>query len=144
MDREPHFLDDYVEELKASGKIPSEEKAGTVWYNPYGDCFMFLSVNEGVISDRIDEYLTIYRSAIDSRAIGFQLKGINALLEEFDIDIARVRAEIERDEVKTVTLSLILLKSYGRFAPTQRRVMGYAEAVTQFGQIHEESIKASR
>ena len=48
------------------------------WYNPYGDCLVYKMANEAAIADRIDELLTVYRSAEDNRPIGFQIKGVLA------------------------------------------------------------------
>jgi hypothetical protein len=130
MEQERHFLDEFVEGLKASGKYESESKPGVPWYNRHGDCVMYLSVDEGVVADRIDEYLTLYRSAVDERVIGFQLKGIKALMGEFDYDLAKVEAEIEQDEVRKVTMNLMFLKSIIKRPTTRKRLMGYAEAIS--------------
>lgn len=135
MDREPHFLDDFVQELKDAGEYGSDDKLGMPWYNPHGDCVMFLSANEGVVADRIDEYLTIYRSGVDNRAIGFQIKDVKGLMVEFNYDSASVMAELEHDEVRSVTLSLMLLQSLESGAKSHRRVMAYAEAMTKLPEV---------
>ncbi|MBI1320578.1 MAG: hypothetical protein GC168_16770 [Candidatus Hydrogenedens sp.] len=131
MDREPHFLDAYVEELKQEPDWESTDRIGAPWYNAHGDCVMFITVNEGVVADRIDEYLTLYRSALDNRAIGFQLKGIHALLNEFGYDVARIRTALDQDEVAAVELSMMLFSSYTKRPETQKRKLGYAEAACQ-------------
>ncbi len=131
MEREPHFLDEYVKELQESGDYVSDEIVGSIWFNPAGDCAMFLSVNEGVIAERIDEYLTIYQSANDDRTIGFQIKGVLGLLAEFGYDAAQIDAVIdENDEVSKVTLNMLLLKSYESRPITVSRRKAYAEAMT--------------
>jgi len=81
MERKPHFLDEFVDELREKGELQSEAKLGTLWYNREGDCVMLLATNEGVVADRIDQYLTLYRSAVENdRVIGIQLKGIRGLM----------------------------------------------------------------
>lgn len=140
MERKPHFLDEHVEKLRAAGELFPERKAGTLWYNRDGDCVVYLSVNEGVVADRIDEYLTLYHSAVDERVIGFQLKGIRAMMDEFDFELASVRAEIERDEVRRVTMNMMLLRSLMTGPDTRQRLEGYAEAATVFdGSPREET-----
>ena len=52
------------------------------WYNPYGDCLVYKMANEAAIADRIDELLTVYRSAEDNRPIGFQIKGVLATIRK--------------------------------------------------------------
>ena len=132
MEREPHFLDAHVEQLKQSGEYVSDDALHKFWYNAPGDCVVFLTANEGVVADRVDEYLTLYRSAVDSRAIGFQLKGIKGIMQEFDYDMAQAMTEIENDEISAVTLNFAFLMSYERKPMTMSRRKGYAEAMTSF------------
>ena len=56
---ERHFLADTV----GSKPTFSEEP----WYNQDGDCLVYKMANEASVADRIDELLTIYRSAEDTR-----------------------------------------------------------------------------
>jgi len=56
------------------------------WYNAYGDCIVYQMVNEAVVGERIDEVLTIYRSAVDNRPIGYQIKGVAAIVRRFGFD----------------------------------------------------------
>ena len=127
MERKPHFLDEFVAELKKLGEFESESQRDGLRYNEHGDCIMYLSVNEAVVADRIDEFLTLYRSAIDERAIGFQLKGIQALMGEFDFTHAEVKAKIEQSEVKAVMM--LLFNSIRKNPKADKRILeGYAEA----------------
>lgn len=61
-----HFLEDRVE-----GEPGFE--AG-LWYNPYGGYFECTMRNEGIIAAPVGEVLTLYRSAVDDRVIGFQIR----------------------------------------------------------------------
>lgn len=132
MEREPHFLDEHVAGLKHSGEYASDDGLDKIWYNPHGDCVVFLTANEGVVADRVDEYLTLYRSANDDRVIGFQLKGIRAMMQEFDYNLAQASAEIENNGISAVTLSFAFLLSYERERITLSRRRGYAQAMTSF------------
>ena len=63
---EKHFLSEFV---KGEERLSPEP-----WYNPDGDCVVYQMVNEAIVADRIDEILTIYRSAITERPIGYQIR----------------------------------------------------------------------
>ena len=75
---EEHFLNKYVEGEKGFKAEP--------WYNAIGDCIEYRTINEAVIADRIDEKLTIYRSAISDRPIGFKIKDVQAILSKYGCD----------------------------------------------------------
>ena len=129
MERKPHFLNQFVTELKEAGDYESDNKLGALWYNETGDCVMCLSANEGVIADRIDTYLTLFRSAIDQRVIGFQLKGIHGLMGEFEFSDAEVKARIDQGEIKAVMM--LLFNSYRKNQTgAPREAEGYAEATS--------------
>jgi hypothetical protein len=72
---EKHFLADMME---GSPSFKAEP-----WYNPDGDCIVFKMVDEAVVADRIDEVLTVYNSAVDNRPIGFQIKGVIAVVRRY-------------------------------------------------------------
>ena len=63
------------------------------WYNPYGDCVVYKMANEAAVADRIDELLTIYRSVEDDRAIGFQIKGVLAIIKKFGYSGLRIASK---------------------------------------------------
>ena len=89
MERKPHFLDNHIEELVRSGEYVSDDSLHRFWYNAAGDCIVFLTANEGVVADRVDEYLTLYRSAVDNRVVGPQAVAYAARgSEERDSDFA--------------------------------------------------------
>ncbi len=45
------------------------------------------------LGKRIDEFLTLYISMKDKKAIGFQLKDIHALINKYDVDLITVQAD---------------------------------------------------
>ncbi len=116
---EKHFLSDFVE-----GKPEFRPEA---WYNPYGDCIIYQTANEAVVADRVDGVLTVYRSAVDNRPIGFQIKGVRAIIEKFGVEGVSIEAERVGDEIKRISVALLLLAAYERGPLTPERRQAYAE-----------------
>ena len=98
---EKHFLSDIVEGEPTFRAEP--------WYNPHGDCLVFQMADEAVVAQRIDEVLTIYRSAIDDRPIGFQIKGVQAIIRTFGWEGLAVTHRADHDSVKSISIAAILL-----------------------------------
>jgi hypothetical protein len=92
-----HFLKDCV-----TGEPGFKAEA---FYNPYGDCVDYQSVDEAICADRLDSLITLYRSAVDGRVIGFQIKGIKAILGALGFETMAVGAKKEADQ----SISLIVL-----------------------------------
>lgn len=76
-DKEKHPFADFVGDHEP--KFSKEP-----WYNEHGDCVHYRSVDEAVVAERLDDWVTLYRSAVDDRVIGFQLKNIKELLNRWD------------------------------------------------------------
>jgi len=119
---EEHFLNDYVD--------GTPEFRAEPWYNPYGDCVVFQTADEAVVADRIDDVLTVYRSAVDNRPIGFQVKGVQAIVTQCGLDGLAIESEVEGDTVKSISVALLLLAAYEIGPPNTRRRKAYAEAQT--------------
>jgi hypothetical protein len=120
---EAHFL---------AGMVEGEPgfKPGS-WYNPYGDCIVFVMADEARIADRIDHVLTIYRSAIDNRPIGYQIKGAFAIVRRFGLSGLEIQREADDDELLSVSVAGLLLAAYGDGSPTVFRREGYTIALEQ-------------
>ncbi len=116
---EKHFLSDVVK-----GEPEFRQEA---WYNPYGDCLIYQTANEAVVADRIDGVLTVYRSAVNNRPIGFQIKGVRAIVKEFDAKGISIRAEGLGDEIRKISVTLLLLAAYEQGPLTPERRQAYAE-----------------
>ena len=99
------------------------------WYNPYGDCLVYKMANEASVADRIDGILTIYRSAIDNRPIGFQVKGIAAMIRKFGLSGLVVASESDFQTVSSVSITALLLAAYEEFPATLSRRLGYTAAM---------------
>ena len=121
---EKHFLNEFV---KGEERLSPEP-----WYNPDGDCVVYQMVNEAIVADRIDEILTIYRSAITERPIGYEIKGVGALMNIFGWDAIKVLHTEDGKELSEVSVSILLLVAYERGAKTIGRRKAYADAMESF------------
>ncbi|MBM4018460.1 MAG: hypothetical protein FJ288_09075 [Planctomycetes bacterium] len=115
---EKHFL-----EGKMEGK---PEFRAEPWYNPYGDCIEYQVADEAFVAERIDELLTIYRSAIDNRPVGFQIKGVQAIIRRFGWDGLVVASEAGAGQVRSISIVALLLAAYEEGPKTLGRRRAYA------------------
>jgi hypothetical protein len=99
------------------------------WYNPHGDCLVYKVADEAAIADRIDEVLTIYRSAVDNRPIGFQIKGVRAIIRRFGFAGLAVASETDAGQVESISIVAILLAAYEERPASLSRRMGYVTAM---------------
>ena len=120
---EKHFLDNLMSDEGAPEFRPEP------WYNPEGDCIIYETANEAVIADRIDEILTVYRSATDDRPIGFEIKGIQAILMKFGWDGLAVSSESHEGEVTSISIAALLLAAYEDGPKNISRRHAYASAI---------------
>ncbi len=86
-------------------------------------------VDEASVADRIDELLTIYRSAIDNRPIGFQIKGVAAIIRTFGLAGLAIDSHADVESIKSVSITALLLAAYEHRPFTVSRRLGYAEAM---------------
>lgn len=118
---EKHFLE---------GQFEGEQRfRSEPWYNAHGDCIVYQTADEGLVADRIDEILTIYRSAIDNRPIGYQIKDVIALIRRFGWDGLACVSEASGDEVTSVSVAALLLAAYEGGPKTTSRRQAYASAM---------------
>lgn len=99
------------------------------WYNPYGDCIVFQMADEAIVAERIDGVLTVYHSAIDGRPIGFQIKGVRAIITKLGLDGLAVSSEADSSGVKNISIVTLLLAAYEEGPPTFERRKAYAGAM---------------
>ncbi|MEX2015630.1 MAG: hypothetical protein WD873_03265 [Candidatus Hydrogenedentales bacterium] len=119
-----------MKELESSGLEPLGA-IGEPWYNPYGDCVHLRISGDAYYGQRIDEFLTIYRHVTSRRPIGFQIKGIAALIKKLQVDGLRIEAEVGEDkrDIEKVSLSTLLLLAYDEGEKTPVRLSGYTDAI---------------
>jgi hypothetical protein len=118
---ERHFLADTI------GSEPTF--SAEPWYNQDGNCLVYKMANEASVADRIDDLLTIYRSAEDNRPIGFQIKGIGAIIGKFGLAGLAISSESDAEAVRSVSIAALLLAAYEGRPFTLSRRIGYAEAM---------------
>ncbi len=118
-----HFLADMM-----AGEGKPEFRAEP-WYNPHGDCIVYKTADEAVVADRIDELLTVYNSAVDNRPIGFQIKGVHAIICKLGLDGLAVASEADAGGVKSISIAALLLAAYEEGEPTLARRRAYASVM---------------
>src|SRR5438046_2832221 len=121
---ESHFLKDFVSGPPGQGGIKEP------WYNPDGDCIIYQTTDEAIVADRIDESLTIYNSVESGKAIGYQIKGVAAIIKRFGWDGIKVKwSEGGEHELQSVSVHALLLAAYDIGPRTIGRRKGYANAL---------------
>ncbi len=117
---EKHFLSNVVSDAGAPSFQPEP------WYNPDGDCIILQIADEAFVAQRVDEVLTVYDAVSDGRAIGFQIKGIRAMMEKFGSDGLSVISEADSRGVKKISVAALLLAAYENGPFTSARRTAYA------------------
>lgn len=120
---EEHFLKEFVTGISRESPKP--------WYNPDGDCIIYQMADEAVVADRIDGVLTIYRSAIDNRPVGYQIKGVGEIATRFGWQGVRVDCTEDKNkaELQNVSMCALLLAAYEQGPQTIGRRNGYVTAL---------------
>lgn len=127
---EKHFLDDWIHKLDKSATLGSDKRKLEPWYNPHGDCIEFQTTHEAIVADRIDNYLTIYRSAVTKNPMGFQIKEVHALLEKYRYEGVSLETEVRGTELVSVTA--LLMFALGSDQVNIGRREGYVLAMQSF------------
>jgi len=99
------------------------------WYNPRGGFIDYIMANEAACANYIDEWLTIYDSAVDGRPIGFQIKHVHAMIEKFGLVGQGVALKAGDRSVKDISISALLLAAYEQGPLTPDRRSAYAIAM---------------
>ncbi|HEV58000.1 MAG TPA: hypothetical protein ENN87_11000 [Phycisphaerales bacterium] len=119
---EKHFLNEYV--------TGEPEFRPEPWYNPHGDCIIYQTADEAVVRERVDEFLTVYHSALDNRVIGYQIKDVTAIIKKFGLVGLAVQSEQNGTRITSISASALLLAAYEDGLPSLRRREAYAEAIS--------------
>ena len=126
-------MDEFLKKILSDSKsdrFGSQKDNHTIWYNEEGDCLQFQTSNDAIIRDRIDEYLTLYRSAEDDSPIGFQIKDIKALIDKYSVGGIVVKATV--NDGKLISVTALLVNILADLGATIIRRQGYAEALRTF------------
>lgn len=120
---EAHFLRDMV--------TGDPEFSDEPWYNIHGDCIVHKISPEAVVADRLDDFLTLYRSAEDNRVIGYQIKGVRALVNRFGWEglVIQCAQDDEANQVVRISVAALLLAAFGDGPNTVGRRLAYAETL---------------
>jgi len=116
---EEHFLKNLVSGPSGVALEP--------WYNPDGDCIIYQMSDEAIVADRVDEVLTIYRSVNTGNAIGYQIKGVAAIIQRFGLDGLAVISKEDNKELLQVSAYALLLAAYERGPKTIGRRKSYVD-----------------
>jgi hypothetical protein len=106
----------------------SKQEDLQLWYNEEGDCIQFKTMHVATIGERIDDFLTLYKSVEDNKPIGFQLKDIHALISKYDIDLIAVQAGYTPSDKRLVSISTLLFNAFTEMNDSINRRAGYSEA----------------
>lgn len=128
-DMEEKLIKQLKQDLEGSD-FGSKQNDLLIWYNKEGDCIQFKTKHVATIGRRIDRYLTLYISVEDKQPIGFQLKDIHALFDEYDLDLMAVQADYTSGDKKlvSVTATGLILKAFTKMPESINRFSGYEEA----------------
>ncbi len=121
---EEHFLKDFV-----SGPRGVEPEP---WYNSAGDCVIYQTSDEPMVAKRVDPVLTIYHSLNTGKAIGYEIKGVKAIINKFGLDGITVECKQREREVVGISLTALLLAAYEQGPQTIGRRKAYADAFSSF------------
>ena len=141
MSDEANFFKEIESLLEPGAKLGSHKDRIEFWYNAKGDCIEFQTVDEAVVADRIDDYLTIYRSVEKRKAIGFKIKGVRSLMNISGGEGVEVTAAHAGQTV--ISVRVLLFKAFGDDEPTYRRTHGYAEATRPLAEVEDDNVVIS-
>ena len=128
-------LKDYLERHKT----PSPDRSiPRPFYNRCGDCIDYQTEQVAVVADRIDHHLTIYRSAENNAAIGFQLKDVKALMEKYQSQFGVIWST--KDNHLISVMSLLLTAIQIELPLSIKKLSGYEQALKQFASEDEISL----
>ena len=100
-------------------------------YDKEGDCIVFQVADEAYIADWIDDHLTLFRSALDERLIGWQIENAQQLIANVIRD-RRAEQESEDDATDTVAIGRLLLAAYAAGNSDIDRQSSYGEVFSLF------------
>lgn len=137
MDKTQQSIDDIVDGMKDTDFYRSLPSKPTPWYNKHGDSVIFISAPEDTVAEWVDNHLTLYRSALDDRLIGFKLKDINALRREFDGDFSQIAGAYSEDKGQGITIFFLLFAAMQLTTKKAdpKAVIAYAQVAAEYKDI---------
>jgi hypothetical protein len=112
--------------LQSLGEHRFESKP---FYSPEGDCVYYYFENQRTYNDRVDCWLTAFRSSADDRIVGIKIKNIKTLLSRFQalgFDYSE-NGDMVHIKLRPVFMTIPLtMKEVNNFLP-------YRDVATNFG-----------
>ena len=108
---------------------PPRQVASEAFYCPEGDCVFFHAEGGEYDGVRVDGLLTVYQRASDHKVIGFQLKGVKALLGEV------MRAVTSA--TNTVELTALLIAALTRATRDPKQIESQPDESARFRAYYE-------
>lgn len=127
-------LNSYLEQHPKPASSEAAQNGSKLWYNTYGDCIEYQTDQVAIIADRIDNYLTIYRSAENEDPVGFQLKDVQALMKKNNAHFGVVW---ETNGQRLVSVSSLLVTALIEDTVNIRKRRGYLQAVQNLAKDDE-------
>lgn len=84
------------------GDVESEPFAPFAYYNKDGDCVEFFAKSDDYYAERVDGFLTVYRSRDNNEIIGSLMKNIKSIFDQWP----GFAVEIHEDKVHLASLFL--------------------------------------
>lgn len=125
---ESQSLEEYLSDPRNQALKSADLGPPTPWYNTYGDCIEYQTDQVAIVADRIDNFLTIYRSGETDNAIGFQLKDVKSLMKKYQAGGLHVMCEVKNAKIASVTSLLLTALEAGAPLSIKKR-SGYQEAM---------------
>lgn len=121
-----------IESASQKKDFGSKRNEPKFFYNEEGDCLQFQLMDMAITRDRIDDYLTVYRSYNDNKPVGFQIKDVRALINKHDLEAFSISATVKNEEITMIALRLILKALIKNDASPINRIAGYSDALQVF------------
>jgi hypothetical protein len=137
---EKQSLGDFLKKMWNSPELGAHKEDIHPWYNSDGDCIEFRTKHEAFVADRVDEYLTVYRSIDAKEPIGFQLKDVRVLVKQYGALSLNLKAEVSGTTLISVSVSMLLLAAYESSPVSIARRQGYASVSAAYASTQTQKI----
>ena len=125
---EKNFLKNFVAKMSRDN-LGEHRDIKNMWYNETGDCIQFQVEQVAIVAERVDDYLTIYRSAEDEKPIGFQLKDVKALINKYKYSGIFVKTTVRSENNELISVTALLINTLTESIPSINRREAYTEAI---------------
>ena len=93
------------------------------FYNPYGDCIDYQTVDDDFYGDRLNSLITVYRSFADRRVIGFLIKGVRRILHSIDCNIMAITTTEEANgSISLIEIVTAAMQVRGEEATSEQKL----------------------